>query len=259
MYTGIKMQTGGRPMNAISCTKVHIKVSSIRNHPDRARRTHPVLSNENGDVNVSKQQPMATKSSFSETPPFIKAIVGGLTNLVNATANVSAGGSSDKEVVNDSDLDLVQEVICLEDLKKGISKDFTESGYLWSGEISEELYDADCEFTDPTLSFKGLDTFKRNITSLKPWVDMMLASRDIVLKSCELREDLGVVRASWRMVGDIRLPWSPRIDLNGQTDFVYDSKKGNRIVKYLESWDVSAGRALLQIFIPGPRRIDDQT
>lgn len=240
-------------------TKIHKTALANRNFPGRARH-YPAFSSKNRDVDVpsAQQQSRLPKASFSETPAVVKALVAGLTNLVNATAGESPGGFSSEQKRNnrelDGDLDLGQDVICLEDLKDGISKDFTDSGYLWSGEISEGLYDVDCEFMDPTLSFKGLDTFKRNIANLKPWLDRLLVSRDVILKSCELREDLGVVRASWRMIGDLQLPWSPRIDLSGQTDFVYDPEKGNRVVKYVEVWDVSAGSALLQIFIPGPPR-----
>jgi len=35
--------------------------------------------------------------------------------------------------------------------------------YIWTGDITEEMYDLFCSFTDPTLSFVGLDTFRRNL------------------------------------------------------------------------------------------------
>lgn len=40
-------------------------------------------------------------------------------------------------------------------LLRGIRADFEEREYLWSGQITEDLYDDDCSFSDPTLSFEG--------------------------------------------------------------------------------------------------------
>jgi hypothetical protein len=47
-----------------------------------------------------------------------------------------------------------------ESLLAGLRGDFEEREYLWSGRITDELYADACVFTDPTLSFKGLATFK---------------------------------------------------------------------------------------------------
>ena len=47
-------------------------------------------------------------------------------------------------------------------------RDDFRRGYLFSGEINPEIYAPNCVFTDPTLSFSGLNTFRRNINNLKP-------------------------------------------------------------------------------------------
>jgi hypothetical protein len=39
--------------------------------------------------------------------------------------------------------------------------------YLWTGDIDPALYAGDCLFTDPTLSFRGLATFRRNLVGLR--------------------------------------------------------------------------------------------
>ena len=53
---------------------------------------------------------------------------------------------------------IVQGVVTPEELLDGVRADYEERMYLWTGDIDPNLYDEDCTFTDPTLSFKGLAT-----------------------------------------------------------------------------------------------------
>lgn len=87
--------------------------------------------------------------------------------------------------------------------------------YLWSGQIDSDLYAYDCVFTDPTLSFTGLDTFERNIANLQPWLERLLRNERCELLGLELDEGACEVRASWLMAGDVALPWSPHVELTG--------------------------------------------
>ncbi len=115
-------------------------------------------------------------------------------------------------------------------------------------------YSSDCVFTDPTLSFEGLATFERNVAALRPLLLALVEDPVVELYSCELREPQAEVVASWRMIGDIRLPWKPVIDLCGQTRFEYDGDKGNRVVAYTETWEISGAEALRQIVTPNQHR-----
>lgn len=63
------------------------------------------------------------------------------------------------------------------DVLEGLRRDFVEQEYLWSGNITAELYDDNCIFTDPTLSFAGLSTFESNLVNLDPWSMRSHASR----------------------------------------------------------------------------------
>ncbi|EEH55690.1 uncharacterized protein MICPUCDRAFT_59348 [Micromonas pusilla CCMP1545] len=63
----------------------------------------------------------------------------------------------------------------------------------------------------------------------------------------------GSVRASWRMTGDLNLPWRPRIDLTGQTTLGFMDagvERGCLIVSYREEWGVSALDAVAQLVAP---------
>ena len=82
----------------------------------------------------------------------------------------------------------------------GLRRDFVENEYLWSGRITPELYDEDCVFTDPTLTFSGLSTFEANLANLDPYIERFVppAGRAVELDSLELADD-GAVEARWRI------------------------------------------------------------
>jgi hypothetical protein len=131
-----------------------------------------------------------------------------------------------------------------------IKADFTERCYLWTGNINPDIYAEDCVFTDPTLTFKGLSTYQRNLASLQPLVDRLVAKGDIELLSCTLHLEEKCVVAEWRMNGTFTFPWKPCLDLHGCTKFRFDSAAGNRIVRYDETWNMPAFAALMQLLRP---------
>lgn len=140
------------------------------------------------------------------------------------------------------------------DLRSGIRNDF-ESGYLFSGKIDPNLYDYDCEFTDPTLTFKGLTTFQKNIQAIQPLIKRFIGANLVTLYSLEqsTTQEKQIV-AKWRMEGNIELlPWRPVIDVQGVTAYSYGDS--GRIKSYFEEWTVEPAKALLGLFKPaGPQQ-----
>eukprot|EP00965_Chrysotila_dentata_P056622 1878472-Pleurochrysis_carterae.AAC.6 len=94
---------------------------------------------------------------------------------------------------------------------------------------------------------------QRNIANLKPLLDALVRDPVVDLYSISSTVDETQIKATWRMKGEIALPWAPVIDLTGSTVFTYDPLKGNRITEYTESWDISAASALGQLLRPGAR------
>ncbi|CAJ1458147.1 unnamed protein product [Effrenium voratum] len=184
------------------------------------------------------------RASYESSPAWTKSLVNGLTNLVN-----TAMGEADEPLAPARKFDK----IASEQLLEGIQADFEERQYLWSGDIDPELYDEGCEFTDPTLSFKGLSQFQTNMRNLKPILDALVPKEQRRCKLREIKLKDGEVFAKWQMVGDLRLPWSPRIDITGKTR--YSPGKDGRIESYFEQWDVSAGEALAQLVRPAPEEV----
>ncbi|CAM9546102.1 unnamed protein product [Pylaiella littoralis] len=184
-------------------------------------------------------------SDFEQTGDPIKLIVGGLTDLFVRFA----GGRDDPLLV---DTTASKASLSLQQLEAGIRNEYAKN-YLWTGDINESLYEEDCSFTDPTLSFSGLSTYKRNVGSLQGALDLLVTNSSSLLYSCELRQEDSCVQTRWRMVGDLRLPWGPTIDVVGRTTFSYDSGRGNRIFSYDEVWEVEPAEALMQLLKPGRR------
>ena len=191
-------------------------------------------------------QPLAS-NSYGNTSSAVRGLVSGLTKILNfATGNVVGEVSSQRPRSQPRSRRLKR--LSPKTLEEGIRQDFKE-GYLFSGKIQSELYDEECVFTDPTLSFKGLETFEKNINSVETFLEKFLGANICVLYSVEKDKNDGSVKTRWRMIGDLKLPWRPRLDLLGQTTFTPGGTEG-RIVSYFETWDEPAGNALLQILRP---------
>eukprot|EP00747_Dinoflagellata_sp_TGD_P181051 gnl/TRDRNA2_/TRDRNA2_34502_c0_seq1.p1 gnl/TRDRNA2_/TRDRNA2_34502_c0~~gnl/TRDRNA2_/TRDRNA2_34502_c0_seq1.p1 ORF type:complete len:311 (+),score=47.61 gnl/TRDRNA2_/TRDRNA2_34502_c0_seq1:106-1038(+) len=186
--------------------------------------------------------------SYQDSGIFAKAIVGGLTAVVNT---VFKPPQENMEMVEARRQQReAASPLSPADLVEGLREDFSERGYLFTGEISDGLYDDDCAFTDPTISFKGLDTFQRNLASLQPILNTFLSDdRQVILRSGPaIIDGKNKVRAEWTMSGGLKiLPWKPRIELNGATTFTFNPKRKGRIVRYDETWEISALEALGQL------------
>ena len=124
-------------------------------------------------------------NEIGETSQTTRSLVSSLTALVNAISG-SAPPPAPRERAQAS-LDGAE-------LLEGLRADFEENEYLWSGKITTELYDEDCVFTDPTLSFTGLATFERNLANLDPWIERFVppGRRSCELKKIELLDARGM-------------------------------------------------------------------
>lgn len=187
------------------------------------------------------------RDSYESSSYVVKFVVGSLTEILK-----TFGFGKDEQ-----ELDFARFIsnknVDAESLRSSIIADF-DRGYLFTGCIDFDIYDRNCVFTDPTISFKGLSTFKRNIDAVRPLLDTFLLERNVTLFSCDLvveNESAGRVIATWRMAGSVKVFWNPCIDLTGQTTFTYRVYDGGCfVVDYFEEWDLSSVEALLQLITP---------
>jgi hypothetical protein len=137
-------------------------------------------------------------------------------------------------------------------LLRRIAKDYARS-YFVTGDVDGSLYDDDCEFADPTISFRGLALWRRNIKLLIPF----LSAPRIELRGPPRRAGTDAagrqtLLAEWRLVTGVRLPWRPKIDIDGSTLYVLSADSG-LIERHVESWSVDGAAALRLLLRPGPR------
>ncbi|EFJ48987.1 hypothetical protein VOLCADRAFT_109744 [Volvox carteri f. nagariensis] len=133
-------------------------------------------------------------------------------------------------------------------LMRRITTDFKQA-YLVTGILDDSIYDPDCFFADPTVAFRGVDLWKRNLALLVPFLDQPAVQLKRVQRLGRDEQGAEVVRAEWRLRTFLRLPWRPLIDIDGATEYTLN-EESNRIVRHVESWGVSGTQALLQMFRP---------
>lgn len=192
------------------------------------------------------------KFSSTNTASIPKLVVKGLTFAVNSAFALLPGGGSGRPAGHSQDS---RPPISPEDLLEGLRSDYEDRNYLFTGDVDPDLYAIDCVFTDPTISFQGLETFQKNLENLSPIVDFFLQEGKTTLYSIALDEPGRRVTARWRMLGTFRrFPafWGPELDVKGQTVFTFDDESG-RVVDYRETWATEPGEALRQLLVPAAR------
>ena len=161
-------------------------------------------------------------SSYESSASAVKGIVSSLTAVANSIFDQSS-----REI---STIDTRNAPSSPQELLKRIGTEYTENNYLWTGNIDATSFAANCTFTDPTLSFQGVDKFVSNVRNLVPVVDFLLEGKteensDSILLDIRLNEEESFVETRWNMVGSLnRLPWRPKLDVIGRTKFWYEKR-----------------------------------
>lgn len=224
-----------------------------------------ITNNPKYSLHVTKEDEKDESTfDFSNSDESSKTIVSTLTNVVNALM------TSNKDPPESGTLSSAQEKqgpapSTPVELLRSIESDYIKNNYLWTGDIYLPAFESDCKFTDPTLSFIGLDTYVTNIQNLKPILNFVLGSSDYnncesKLLSIELNESERYIETRWNMIGRLEgLFWKPTIDVIGRTKFWFrtTSIKENdsnecmfKVFFYDESWEMSTAKALMQILTP---------
>ncbi|XP_009588413.1 uncharacterized protein LOC107830913 [Nicotiana tabacum] len=187
----------------------------------------------------------------TQTPKFLKVAVTGVTELLRLFTFSSPIKRNRLEISDDEGAEepLVSNI---EDVLKIIKSDY-EQAYFVTGLFTSGIYAEDCIFEDPTIKFSGRDLYSRNLQLLVPFFD----SPSIILEKIEKGNDSDteVVVAYWKLRTSLKLPWRPLISVDGNT--VYDLDEQFKIVKHVESWNISALEAVGQIFTPGLRSFSE--
>ncbi|XP_010524906.1 PREDICTED: uncharacterized protein LOC104802824 isoform X2 [Tarenaya hassleriana] len=176
-----------------------------------------------------------------KTPAVVKWAVGGVTELIRLFS------ATDQNRLREASYRSKDEIITVrnsDDLMMILKSDY-KNAYFVTGVFTSAIYADDCIFEDPTISFKGTELYERNLKLLVPFLE----DPSIELKKMEKGDDgseRNYILATWKLRTYLKLPWKPVISINGST--VYELDRGFKIVRHVESWDVSAVEAIRQIF-----------
>jgi len=108
-----------------------------------------------------------------------------------------------------------------------------EREYFLSGRVDELIYDEDCVFADPFVSFRGRDRFVENLKNLGSFITEYSA-RPL---QYEVEEGNGAVETKFMVKLRLNLPWEPVLAWPWGVRCEIDPET-NLVVLHRESWDV---------------------
>jgi hypothetical protein len=120
-------------------------------------------------------------------------------------------------------------------------QDDNQRQYFLSGEIDELIYDDECVFTDPFVSFKGRQRFVDNLANLGSFITEYSA------KPLDYTVTDTVVTTKFMVKLQLNLPWKPVLAWPWGVRCEIDPKT-NLIVLHEESWDIEPLQGVKQIF-----------
>lgn len=174
------------------------------------------------------------RQNESETPQILKIAVTGVTELLRLFSPSSNQTTTSLDEFPPSTVD---------DVLRIIKSDY-DNAYFVTGNFTSSIYADNCIFEDPTIKFRGRELYARNLKLLVPFFDSASITLQKIDKDTD--SDTNFVLASWKLRTNLKLPWRPLISIDGST--IYELNEDYKIVRHVESWNVSAVEAVLQIF-----------
>lgn len=135
-----------------------------------------LCSSKNDDNDVEGKTATTLKTdSFQTSDSTSKGLVSFLTNAVNSFAPST---TETKEISNDAIDSILTEdgqssSLTPQELMDKLREDYEDKNYLWTGDLYTDAFVTDCQFTDPTISFVGIDTYKTNVNNLVPIMNFL--------------------------------------------------------------------------------------
>mmetsp|Transcript_22269 Transcript_22269/g.49374 ORF Transcript_22269/g.49374 Transcript_22269/m.49374 type:complete len:264 (+) Transcript_22269:62-853(+) len=135
----------------------------------------------------------------------------------------------------------------LEETVRRINAD-NDRYYFLSGEIDSYIYDADCVFADPFVSFSGRDRFVENLQNLGSFITKYDAR---VLKYSPVRYEnsIPIIETKIMVKLELNLPWKPVLAWPWGVKYEIDPDTF-LITNHEESWNIEPLEGVKMIFRP---------
>lgn len=165
--------------------------------------------------------------------------------MVSVEAFGKAFGSKKSTDTNNQvggSIDFTKSPSSLDETLKRIQID-NDRSYFLSGEVDRLIYDEDCTFADPFVSFDGRDRFIDNLSNLGSFItnyNAKMIKYDV--------EDGGKEIVTKVMVKlELNLPWKPVLAWPWGVSYLIDSDTF-LVTSHVESWDIAPIEGVKQIF-----------
>jgi Uncharacterized conserved protein (DUF2358) len=125
-----------------------------------------------------------------------------------------------------------------------------DRSYFLSGDVDTLIYDQDCIFADPFVSFRGRDRFVDNLKNLGSFI----TKYDTKLLEYTVDEAVPEVTTKLMVKLELNLPWKPVLAWPWGVKYSIDVQS-LLVTEHRESWDISPLEGVKQIFRKPTTRI----
>lgn len=141
-----------------------------------------------------------------------------------------------------SDIDLNKPPSSLDETLKRIQLD-NDRSYFLSGDVDRYIYDEQCTFADPFVSFDGRDRFIDNLANLGSFITNYDAK--MINYNVEKNGEEVVTKVMVKL--ELNLPWKPVLAWPWGVTYFIDPETF-LVTSHIESWDIEAWEGVKQIF-----------
>ena len=120
--------------------------------------------------------------------------------------------------------------------------------YFLSGEIDSLIYDVDCIFADPFVSFSGRDRFVQNLQNLGSFITKYDA-RVLKYSPVTYEDSIPIIETKIMVKLQLNLPWKPVLAWPWGVKYSIDPDTF-LITKHEESWNIEPLEGVKMIFRP---------
>jgi hypothetical protein len=157
---------------------------------------------------------------------------------------------SEDSRMSTTSIDMARPPQSLQETLKRLELD-SERSYFVSGQVDGLIYDEDCIFADPFVSFAGRQRFVDNLQNLGSFItqyNVKTMMQPTVRESDESSEDDSIVVDTKYMVKlELNLPWKPILAWPWGVEYMLDPSTF-LVTKHRESWDIEPLEGVKQIF-----------
>jgi predicted nucleotidyltransferase len=153
-----------------------------------------------------------------------------------------------------SNIDLTVAPSSLKETLERIQLD-NDRSYFLSGEVDKLIYDDDCRFADPFVSFRGRDRFVDNLQNLGSFITKYSAKLLDYNNGDDSDEQ---VKTRLMVKLELNLPWKPVLAWPWGVTYVIDPVTF-LVTDHIESWDIEPLEGVKQIFRKPTTQVKEDT